>query len=267
MTNTGNCLRIRQAPDFSSPELMCLPDGTVLKSENGNQPDWQEVSYHGQVGWAMKYYLVPCQQGLPPWPNIDRWTVLPFQGNANVRQFFGDTRYARFHSSSRYLSSQGMHYGIDWNIEPEMKLVAVCSGLVVQAGYPAPFSHGPKSVVLRCGNYYVIYGPILNIVEKGNLTSVGQVIGVADYATLPYFHFEVRPVPWYLVNNTNLEKEPKDSFISSNPRRFFARSLDDYFDRQFDIVGGFAHWCTGDMEEQPDIYFGGPLRTDPCTTK
>jgi hypothetical protein len=37
-----------------------------------------------------------------------------------------------------------MHYGIDWNVEPQTKLVSVCNGTVVHAGYPAPFSHGPK---------------------------------------------------------------------------------------------------------------------------
>jgi hypothetical protein len=48
--------------------------------------------------------------------------------------------------------------------------------------------------------------------------------------------------------------------------RFFADSvITDHFNTQLQVLGGNKHFCTGTMVSQPDIVFGGPLRSDPCT--
>jgi hypothetical protein len=270
--NVGSCLRIRDSDNLAvSRVLGCVPDGTRLndlgRSSNRDGINWRNVGWNGQAGWASGEFLRQCGTAPPP-SNNDRpvFDRLPFQGSFGISQFYGDTRFARSAQRTFYGSTQGMHNGIDWATPVGTPLVAVCNGQIVHAGLNSPFAAGPRSVILRCGAWYVLYGHVdSESVRAGDTVTSGRVIARSGWPGNAHVHFEVRPVPARVVNNNDFRAHPVNPGTTTNPRPFFASSLDSHFNTELNRQGGASHFCTGNMMNQPDITFGGPLRTTPCT--
>lgn len=58
----GGALNLRDEPSKYGDRLCQIPDGTVLKITE-EQEDWALTSYAGNVGWAMKRFLEPVEDG------------------------------------------------------------------------------------------------------------------------------------------------------------------------------------------------------------
>jgi len=58
----GGALNLRDEPSKYGDRLCQIPDGTILKITE-EQEDWALTSYAGNVGWAMKRFLEPVEDG------------------------------------------------------------------------------------------------------------------------------------------------------------------------------------------------------------
>lgn len=58
----GGALNLRDEPSKYGDRLCQIPDGTVLKITE-EQDDWALTSYAGNVGWVMKKFLEPVEDG------------------------------------------------------------------------------------------------------------------------------------------------------------------------------------------------------------
>jgi len=75
-----------------------------------------------------------------------------------------------------------MHNGLDFGATVGTAFKSVCNGLVVHAGDGSPFAAGPRSIIVMCGNTYVLYGHTSSeSVSKGQTVTVGQVLNTIRY--------------------------------------------------------------------------------------
>jgi len=268
----GDGVRIRSYAGTGAPTLRVAAENERCKEVSSNVVaangyNWRNIDCSGTSGWAATNFLVYCSSPVPPTPSgnivLNR---LPFDGNWGVSQFYGYTKFAAANRYVYYTATQGMHNGIDFAMNLHTPLKAVCDGLVVWAGEPSPFAAGPKSVILRCGNWYILYGHVSSVsVYKGQSVSTGTQVGTSGFPDGPHLHFEIRPVPNNLINNWDANSHPSNPGYCVNPKPFFSTSLAGYFNSQYTANGGKSSYCTGDWDNQPNIYFGAAVKENACT--
>jgi murein DD-endopeptidase MepM/ murein hydrolase activator NlpD len=270
LSTPQTCLNMRAAPSLNALVLRCLSNETQVEDLgeliNADNIQWREIRIQGMTGWSSDRFLTPCGHISPPHP-ATIFKSLPFIGDFKVIQFFGDTMIARFFNGTFYDPSQGMHTGIDWEMPHNTLLIAICDGDVVHSGNFSPFGAGPRSVILRCRQHYVMYGHVSSeLVVIGQNVTVGQPLAKSfGFSSLPLAHLEVRPIPSQVISVLDPSVHPMNSGICLNPINFFEPSFLPYFEQQLQNLGGLRHFCTGNMTNQPAIRLGGPRRSDPCT--
>jgi murein DD-endopeptidase MepM/ murein hydrolase activator NlpD len=105
-----------------------------------------------------------------------------------------------------------MHSGVDWSVAFGTKVHSLCSGTVVHAGMNSPFGAGPRryvaqvlvwgdltarasSVIVRCGDWYVMYGHLSGeLVFKGQEIEENHIVGDSGLSGSSHMHLEVRYV-------------------------------------------------------------------------
>lgn len=195
------------------------------------------------------------------------FAMLPVAGQPRISQLYGYTKFAR--TAPYYGACQGMHPGIDFAVPEGTPLLAVGYGLVVYAGptQGAPFGGAPPMIaIVRYGSLYVIYGHSSALrVSKGQLVGPGEVVTLSGTYGGPHLHFEVRPVPAKLLGNADPQQPAVNPGTTMNPLDYFSVEQGAYFERWFGQLGGTSHFCRGGLRDQPEIVFGGPVETRPCT--
>lgn len=195
------------------------------------------------------------------------FALLPVAGQPRISQFYGDTKFCR--GAPYYGACQGMHPGIDFAVPEGTPLLSVGYGLVVYAGPSegAPFGGAPPMIaIVRYGSLYVIYGHSSAMkVQKGQFVGPGDVVTRSGNYGGPHLHFEIRPVPAKLLSNTDPNQPAINPGTTMNPLDYFSADLQPYFERWFNELGGNSHFCRGGLHNQPEIVFGGPVETRPCT--
>jgi hypothetical protein len=268
--NTGSCLRIRSEASVSGQSLICVRDGTKLEDLNAQITAdgiiWRNVKYLSYVGWTSKQYLKSC--GTVPSSPISNLndarplTLLPLPTQRPIRQFYGDTRFART-NTAQFRPSQGLNPWLEFVADENDVVIASCGGQIVHAGDNSPFGAGRVSVIVRCGPWYVIYGRLKSTtVKRGDRAYLGQIIGRAGTEGLP---LQVRQVPISLLRDDNVNNHPGDSTLAINPLTVFSSDFSSYFNSEFNRLGGRQQFCTGDLNSQSQIQFGATVRTDRCT--
>lgn len=194
--------------------------------------------------------------------------MLPLAGQPRISQFYGYTRFAAGEGRGFYMATQGSHSGIDFAVEVGTPLLAIEHGLVVWSGANVDrisFGAGPRSIIVRYGNVYALYGHVSReMVRKGQTVEPGQTIGLSGYPEAPHLHFELRPVPESQLANTDLDQNPVNPGSALNPIELFSANLMSYFDQQLAQLGGDAHFCSGSFRNQARIKFGGQVDNRPC---
>lgn len=194
---------------------------------------------------------------------------LPIDGQPRISQFYGYTRFAADAGAHFYAACQGRHPGIDFAVPVGTPLRAVAHGLVVYAGPSdsAPFGGSPPQIaIVRYGDVYAIYGHCSEIrSQKGQLLQPGDLIALSGDFGGPHLHFELRPVPSEVLDDTDPNQHGVNPGRTFNPLRYFADDLQAYFERWYGQLGGQSHFCQDDLRTQGEIRFGGPVDTRPCT--
>ena len=185
------------------------------------------------------------------------FTIPPGPSGWYIGQWYGITTGGYRGRNSAYSQGQGIHFGIDFAAPLRTPLVAVAPGkiIAVDGDYGSP----PHNVVLQLadGNQ-VMYGHLVERsrhVQVGQTVETGQVVGNTGNSSSPYdgygnphVHLEVRkggravatnPVPYFDVTWDDLS-------LGVYPGPRFERNLDAPRQNQF-------------LDDQPDIWFGGPI--------
>jgi murein DD-endopeptidase MepM/ murein hydrolase activator NlpD len=268
------CLRLRATASSSGELIACIPDGKYVEDLGSSRwidgLMWRNIRYNGQSGWAAADYLKHCGGTQPPLESTSGAKIFgrtPFNTSFPIAQFYGDTASARLNQGVFYGATQGMHSGVDWSVAYGTRVYSLCEGIVVHAGMNSPFGAGPRSVIVRCGDWYVLYGHLSGeVVFRGQEIKENHVVGESGLSGSSHMHLEVRPVPDNLKSNWDYNAHPFSPGKAVNPMRFFKDSvIADHFNARLQALGGSKHFCTGSMVSQPDIVFGGHLRSDPCT--
>ncbi len=196
------------------------------------------------------------------------FALLPIAGQPRISQFYGATRWAAGAGRSYYRACQGRHPGIDFAVPTGTPLLAMGYGLVVWAGSSGPFAAGPRSIIVRYGGLYALYGHVSReCVTPGQMVRPGQLVGYSGSLGAPHLHFEVRVVPPAMLQNRAPDQAAVNPGYATNPLRFFATALQPYIDRWLTALdaeeGG--HFCHGSLYNQEDIWFGGPVDRRPCS--
>jgi murein DD-endopeptidase MepM/ murein hydrolase activator NlpD len=197
------------------------------------------------------------------------FAMLPVAGQPRISQLYGYTKWSAGGGRKFYGATQGRHPGIDFAVPVGTPLLSVGHGLVVYAGpsSSAPFGGSPPAIaIVRYGNLYVIYGHSSEVkVRKGQTVTPGQVVTLSGTYGGPHLHFEVRPVPERLLNNTDPNQPAINPGYTINPLDFFNPEMQAYFERWYKELGGDSHFCRGSLRDQERITFAGPVETRPCT--
>ena len=173
-------------------------------------------------------------------------------------QAYGNTTSAFAMRRIWYASGQGIHFGIDFSARCGTPVVAIGDG-TVQIVDNLAYGSGPHNLVIMHPNGYAsLYG---HLIERPNL-QVGQTVtrgeviahtGDPDLTctSRPHLHLEIRPRS---LNGT----VDAVNFIDAN---WDALALVGAFGRGFQRnLDHPRQWQT--LQDQPDIYWGGPLIND-----
>ncbi len=195
--------------------------------------------------------------------------LLPIAGRPRISQFFGYTKWAAQQRWNLYSATQGRHSGLDFAVPVGTPLLSIGYGLVVWSGQNrsgTSFGAGPRSIIVRYGDIYAIYGHVSSeSVRKGQFVYPGQEIGRSGWPAGPHLHFEVRPVPEPVLRNRDPNQNPQNPGFPINPLEIFAQSWMEYFEQCYTSLGGEAHFCVGSLLDQPGIRFGQAVDQRPCT--
>lgn len=171
---------------------------------------------------------------------------------------YGNTTGAYANRRSWYNSGQGIHFGIDFSARCGTQVVSIGDGTVLaidNLGYGS----GPHNlVILHTNGYASLYG---HLVQRPDLR-VGQGVKRGDPVGLtgdpdltctsrPHLHLEVRDSTLgHALNAVNYIDADWDMLaLTGSFGRGFQRDLDN--PRKWQL-----------MQDQPDIYWGGPLLND-----
>jgi murein DD-endopeptidase MepM/ murein hydrolase activator NlpD len=198
------------------------------------------------------------------------FTMMPVAGQPRISQFYGYTKYAAGKGSQYYRFCQGRHPGIDFAVPEGTPLLSIGYGVVACAGVSnrdCPFGGCPPMIVIvRYGSVYAIYGHASAVkVQKGQFVKPGDVLCLSGTYGGPHLHFEIRPVPEKLLNNTDPNQTPVNPGYAVNPVDYFSQEMNDYFEQSLARLGGTGHFCCGTFRDQEKIVFGGVVDTRPCT--
>ncbi len=198
------------------------------------------------------------------------FAMLPVAGQPRISQFYGYTKWSAGEGRKYYGACQGKHPGIDFAVAVGTQLLAIDYGVVMCAGRPnqeCPFGGSPPMLaIVRYGSIYAIYGHASAVrVEKGQRVEPGQVVCLSGDYGGPHLHFEIRPVPDRILNNTDPNQPAVNPGNAINPIDFFNAKLNRYFDAQLQNLGGNSHFCRGSLRDQTPIQFAGAVETRPCT--
>ena len=253
-------------PDFrvSNYDWDCSPDGTALCFVSaGDKALWlaQGLSPQGSAdGAALPAVPPPAESGTAASPYRLPFTTPPGVSSWYVTHWYGVTTGGYRGRNSTYSQGQGIHFGIDFAAPCGSEVVAVAAGRVVaiDGDYGSP----PHNVVLQLSDGNVaMYGHLVERtrhVQVGQTVEPGQVVGNTGDSIPPYtctrnphLHLEIRkggratatnPVPYFAANWD-------DMTLGVWPGPRFERDLDNPRRYQF-------------LDDQPDIYFGGPVITN-----
>lgn len=194
--------------------------------------------------------------------------MLPIAGSPQITQLYGYTTWAAGGGRHFYTACQGQHPGIDFWVPVGTPLLAIAYGLVVYAGpsSAAPFGGSPPMIVIvRYGNLYAIYGHSSQVnVRAGQQVRPGEVVALSGDYGRPHLHFEVRPVPAVLLQNSDVNQPAINPGTTMNPLDYFSDEWQRYFEQAFERLGGDGHFCQGSLRDQAPITFAGPVDTRPC---
>ena len=180
----------------------------------------------------------------------------PGPGTWFVTQWYGNTVWAH---QNRYLSGQGIHFGIDFAAPCGTPVLAIGDGTVfaVDGPYGAP----PHNVVVAHPNgLFSLYGHLLERapLTRGQPVHAGEVLARSGDPTGPrcdldpHLHLEVRraamreavnPVPLIALDWHHATIGVRRNGLA--------------FERDLDVP---ERWTT--IDDQPDVTFGGPLLND-----
>jgi murein DD-endopeptidase MepM/ murein hydrolase activator NlpD len=201
-------------------------------------------------------------------PRRPSFAMLPVAGRPRITQFYGYTQWAAGKGRHFYTACQGRHPGIDFWIPIQTKLLAVAHGVVVYAGPTngAPFGGSPPMIaIVRYGSVYAIYGHSSQVlVQRGQRVRPGDVVSLSGDFGGPHLHFELRPVPEHLLQNTDPQQPAVNPSCAMNPLDYFSSTLNSYFEHWFHEHGANRHFCRGSLRDQDMIWFGGDVDTRPC---
>ncbi len=244
---------------WTSDTLFAEPDGAVLRQSSLPKPAFSITE------------TVTPDLPEPTDALADRtplFNMLPVAGQPPIAQFYGYTRYSAGNGRSLYTQTQGRHSGVDFSVPVGTSLYAIDYGLVVWAGNNVSgtsFGAGPKSVIVRYGNIYALYGHTsVELVSPGQIVAPGQEIAKSGYPSAPHLHFELRPVPASTIANQDPRQKPVNPGYALNPIDYFSNDMLSYFTTQLEVLGGRRHFCQGDLNNQERIQFGGPLDNRAC---
>lgn len=193
------------------------------------------------------------------------FTLLPIAGQPRLSQLYGYTKWAAGNGRQFYNFCQGRHPGIDFAVPVGTPMVSIGHGLVVWAGLNSPFASGPRSIVVRYGGIYAIYGHAdSEVVKRGDFVTPGQLVGYSGTLGGPHLHFELRPVPDNAIRNADPMQAPVNPGYTINPIDYFDSENQAYFEKWYHQLGGDSHYCVGSLRNQDRIVFGGPMDTRPC---
>jgi murein DD-endopeptidase MepM/ murein hydrolase activator NlpD len=253
---------------FALDTLYAGPDGAVSRLSGLPKPDY--VTRFEPARPAQPDPSTQPDHGSPNDALSDQhpsFAMLPLAGQPRISQFYGFTKFSR-QRTDIYRATQSRHSGLDFSAPEGTKLLAVGHGVVVCAGTGCPFgANRPGSIVVRYGGVYAVYGHArLALVRKGQLVRPGDVIGEVGNYMSPHLHFELRLVPAQVLGNRDPNQNPVNPGTAFNPIPFFASHLMPFFMEQLArLRGTVSDFCVGGLLDQPDITFGGPLDTRPCT--
>jgi murein DD-endopeptidase MepM/ murein hydrolase activator NlpD len=193
------------------------------------------------------------------------FAMLPIAGQPRLSQLYGYTKWSAGGGRQYYTATQGRHPGIDFAVPVGTPMVAIAYGLVVWAGTGSPFASGPRSIVVRYGSIYAIYGHAHSeAVSRGQFVSPGQLVGYSGTLGGPHLHFELREVPARVLQNQDPNQPPVSPGFTFNPIEVFSPDMVAYFESWYHKLGGDSHFCRGSFSDQERITFGGPVDTRPC---
>jgi len=194
------------------------------------------------------------------------FALLPIAGQPRLSQLYGYTKWAAGQGRQFYRFCQGRHPGIDFAVPVGTPMVSIGHGLVVWSGTDSPFASGPRSIVVRYGSIYAIYGHASSeVVKRGEFVKPGQLVGYSGTLGGPHLHFELRQVPERMLNNKDPMQPPVNPGFTMNPVEYFDAERQKYFEQWYLNLGGDNHYCVGSFLNQDRITFGGPMDTRPCT--
>jgi murein DD-endopeptidase MepM/ murein hydrolase activator NlpD len=224
---TSNSLSFRTGPGTWNGRVggkEYLSAGEVLTKVGGPNSaegyNWINLrASSGQTGWAADAWLagVACGGSPPPPPaggggggstgcapasssvgNSGVLTALPAPG-AGISQPYGRTAFSWSNCAAWYSAAGCMHNGIDVGVRWGTPVKAACSGQITSGtdqGGGNPMAAGPKSVVLHCGDWLVLYGH-MSATQTG-YRNAGDVVGLSGNpggcgsCGNDHLHFEVR---------------------------------------------------------------------------
>lgn len=244
---------------FATGVVYMMEDGTVLLHNDLPKPAMREIELVGAP-------TILSEPGDAVSDKRPTFAMLPIAGQPRLSQLYGYTKWAAGQGRQFYRFCQGRHPGIDFAVPVGTPLVSIGHGLVVWSGTNSPFASGPRSVVVRYGSIYAIYGHMSSeVVQRGQLVTPGQLLGYSGTLGGPHLHFELREVPANTLGNTDPMQAPINPGFTMNPVEFFDKERQDYFEKWYYNLGGDSHYCVGSFLNQDRIVFGGPMDTRPCS--
>jgi murein DD-endopeptidase MepM/ murein hydrolase activator NlpD len=253
---SGNTFKVQV---YATGVVYATGDGPVMVHKDLMQPALPEVELVGEPATV-------SEPGDAMSSKRPTFTLLPIAGKPRLSQLFGYTKFSAGQGRNFYRFCQGRHPGIDFAVPVGTPLVSIGHGVVVWSGTNSPFASGPRSIVVRYGSIYAIYGHVSSEqVQRGQIVRPGEQIGLSGTLGGPHLHFELREVPERALNNTDPMQAPVNPGFTSNPVLYFSKELQTYFEKWYHELGGDSHYCVGSYLNQDKITFGGPMDTRPCT--
>ena len=242
----------------------CSPDGSALcfvSSEDKGLWLLRDLRPQRPVGAAAPPEVPPpAATGTPGSPYRLPFTTPPGPSTWYVTHWYGVTTGGYRGRNSTYSQGQGIHFGIDFAAPCGSEVVAVAAGRVIaiDGDYGSP----PHNVVIQLfdGNI-AMYGHLVERtrhVQLGQSVEPGQVVGNTGDSIAPY-NCTRNP-------HLHLEIRKRGRATATNPAPYFAANWDDMtlgvwpgprFERDLDNPGRNQF-----LDEQPDIFFGGPIITN-----
>ena len=184
---------------------------------------------------------------------------MPFAGQPGpdtwlLSQAYGNTSGAYRQRNSTYRLGQGIHFGIDISAACGTTVVAIGDGVV--AAVDGPYGSAPHNLMINHPNGYAsLYGHLLERprIAVGTRVERGQPVALSGDPdetcySRPHLHLEIRDLSYRRAFNPIplIDADWDNLTLAGGFGRSFQRDLDDP-----------RRWQ--DLEDQPDIVFGGAL--------